>query len=121
MIGNMTAPNSRGGFYVGHRDRDGGIIVTRPDGSPLPLDPSLALWRHSPTGFQWGYLGSGPAQLALALLLDATGEPATAVELYQRFKAEVVSGWTGKGWALDHADVVAWAAEAAAAEAIARA
>ncbi len=25
---------------------------------------------HSPTGFKWGYSGSGPSQLALTLLLD---------------------------------------------------
>ena len=31
------------------------------------------MWRHSPTGFEWGFSGSGPAQLALALLLDHTG------------------------------------------------
>lgn len=33
---------------------------------------SLSLYtqvvNHSPTGFNWGYMGSGPAQLALALL-----------------------------------------------------
>jgi Family of unknown function (DUF6166) len=30
------------------------------------LNPRLDLWNHSPTGFEWGYGGSGPAQLALA-------------------------------------------------------
>ena len=30
------------------------------------LDPRFDLWNHSPTGFEWGYGGSGPAQLALA-------------------------------------------------------
>ena len=29
---------------------------------------------HSPTGLEWGYGGSGPADTALAILLDATGE-----------------------------------------------
>lgn len=33
------------------------------DGKPLELAPSLRLRRHSPTGFEWGYLGSGPASL----------------------------------------------------------
>lgn len=34
------------------------------------IDPaeSLAVRNHSPTGFAWGYGGSGPAQLALAVL-----------------------------------------------------
>lgn len=26
--------------------------------------------RHSPTGFQWGYMGSGPADTALSILVD---------------------------------------------------
>ena len=37
------------------------------------LDPSRSqqIFNHSPNGFSWGYGGSGPAQLALALLLEA--------------------------------------------------
>ena len=31
----------------------------RPDGEPLPLEPSLLVVSHSPTGFEWGYLGTG--------------------------------------------------------------
>ena len=37
---------------------------------------------HSPSGFEWGYLGSGPAQLALAILCDYLGEPQLAVRFY---------------------------------------
>jgi len=33
--------------------------------------PSLQFWKHSPDGFEWSYGGSGPAQLALAILLHA--------------------------------------------------
>jgi hypothetical protein len=39
------------------------------NGDPLP--PRLDLFNHSPAGFDWGYGGSGPAQLALAMLADA--------------------------------------------------
>ena len=37
-----------------------------------PLSPlkSQSIVNHSPDGFNWGYLGSGPAQLALAILLE---------------------------------------------------
>ena len=68
----MSAPAATG-CYVGLREATG-AAVTRPDGSPLELAPSLAVWRHSPTGFEWGFSGSGPAQLALALLLDHSGD-----------------------------------------------
>lgn len=36
----------------------------------VALDARLDLVNHSPTGFAWGYGGSGPAQLALAILAD---------------------------------------------------
>ena len=57
---------------------------------------SLAVRNHSPSGFAWGYLGSGPAQLALALLLRATGRERAERE-YQAFKQDVVAGWPGTG------------------------
>jgi hypothetical protein len=50
------------------------------------LDPRFDLRNHSPTGFAWGYGGSGPAQLALAILADAYGDDEIAQELYQDFK-----------------------------------
>jgi hypothetical protein len=50
---------------------DGPGLEMRP--RPRKLDPRLDLYNHSPTGFAWGYGGSGPAQLALALLADVLG------------------------------------------------
>jgi len=54
------------------------------------LDLRLDLANHSPTGFEWGYQGSGPAQLALAILADALGDE-DALRLYQEFKRQIVS------------------------------
>ena len=45
---------------------------------------------HSPTGFAWGYGGSGPAQLALAILLHLA-DRATAERFYQAFKWECIA------------------------------
>ena len=56
------------------------------------LDPRLDLADHSPTGFERGYGGSGPAQLSLALLADALGSDELALRHYQAFKSEVVAG-----------------------------
>jgi hypothetical protein len=64
------------------------------------LNPRLDLWNHSPTGFEWGYGGSGPAQLALALLADHLGDEDEAVALHQDFKREVVAGLPVRGWKL---------------------
>ncbi|MEW6657400.1 MAG: DUF6166 domain-containing protein [Thermodesulfobacteriota bacterium] len=60
------------------------------NGKPLPLAPSLKIRNHSPTGFSWGYLGSGPSQLALAILLDLYG-PEYALDCYMQFKEDVIS------------------------------
>jgi Family of unknown function (DUF6166) len=57
-----------------------------------PLNPRLDLYNHSPTGFEWGYCGSGPAQLALAILADHLADDQEALNLYQRFKWAVVVG-----------------------------
>ena len=60
------------------------------DGKPLDPGPSLKVWCHSPSGFNWGYEGSGPAQLALAILLLVTDE-STSSRLHQSFKQEVIA------------------------------
>lgn len=56
-----------------------------------PLRMRRDLRDHSPTGYCWGYLGSGPAALALALCADALGDDGRALRVYQTFKAKVVA------------------------------
>ena len=58
-------------FFKGER-RTGEANHVTLAGHPLRVEPSLVLRRHSPTGFEWGYGGSGPAQLALAILTTVT-------------------------------------------------
>ena len=81
-------------FYEGKREGYGVVVTV--DGRPLNL--RLDLWNHSPTGFEWGYGGSGPAQLALALLADCLGNDERAVQLHQEFKRQVVANLEGHGW-----------------------
>lgn len=57
------------------------------DGKLLSPLPSQLLHNHSPDGFNWGYGGSGPSQLALAVLLELTGGPGN----YQEFKWRVIA------------------------------
>lgn len=73
---------------------------------PLRLD----LWKHSPTGFEWGYGGSGPAQLSLALLADATGDDDLAVVYHQPFKWQVVAKLED-GWQLSSEQIMHWVSE----------
>ena len=74
---------------------------------PLPL--RLELRDHSPTGFGWGDDGSGPAQLALALLIDATGDETLAIRHYQAFKRRVVAAWK-ESWSITAEEVRAFVA-----------
>ena len=63
----------------------------RVDGTLLSPDRSQRVRNHSPDGFSWGYGGSGPSQLALALCL-ASGVPVDdAQRHYQKFKFQIVA------------------------------
>lgn len=99
--------------YKGVRDTSGTahVVKCHPGRDVMPrlaLKRSLKLRGHSPTGFEWGYGGSGPAQLALALLLDVTGDKALALEHYQDFKWQVVANLAHEGWNLPDADIQDW-------------
>lgn len=64
------------------------------------LDPRLDLANHSPTGLEWGYRGSGPAQLAIAILATRL-DPEEALQYYQTFKDLTVAALGGETWELD--------------------
>lgn len=77
--------------YIGFPNLDDDNVIVRVGSSAItqrdhPLRLRLDLANHSPTGFAWGYGGSGPAQLALAMLADHFGDDRKALRLYQRFK-----------------------------------
>lgn len=57
------------------------------DGKHLSPTVSQQFRNHSPDGFNWGYGGSGPAQLALAVMIRATGK----TENYQELKFKVIA------------------------------
>lgn len=61
---------------------------------------------HSPTGFNWGYGGSGPADLARSILWDYLGKEPSA-PLYQDFKWEFVEAWKDE-WQITSARIKKW-------------
>jgi hypothetical protein len=97
--------------YVGYRQRGRAIVEKQPGEERLTPERSLELANHSPSGFEVGYCGSGPAQLALALLLDYTDEEAVALAHYTEFKNEVVSQLdcdsADESWRLSGSDIEA--------------
>jgi hypothetical protein len=70
-----------------------------------PLDPRYDLRNHSPAGYEMGYSGSGPAQLALALLADALGDTDQAQEHYQKFKARVIAPIEGDAFEISQEEI----------------
>ena len=86
-------------------DREDIILWRTLEGEAHASVPHVA--RHSPTGIEWGYGGSGPADLALSVLLALTDQQA-AEALYQRFKHEVVAAVPEDGGVLRAADVRRW-------------
>lgn len=89
----------------GHFGVSSHVLVNR---VPLTPERSLQVRNHSPTGFNWGYAGSGPAQLALALLLEAGLSEGEALDLYQAFKFDVIARQPQNDLLLE-IDVKAWA------------
>lgn len=96
-------------IYRGERAEGGCVVTVQRGGESYPLDPRYDLRNHSPTGFGWGFNGSGPAQLALALLADALGDE-RAQRLYQDWKFKVVSR-LGDTWEMSREEVVRTALE----------
>jgi len=70
--------------YSGRRTHAGvEILVTDDRGEAKPLNPRTDIRNHGP-GLEWGYMGSGPAQLALAIIADHVAHrPADMVLLRQ--------------------------------------
>jgi hypothetical protein len=90
--------------YRGVRDDSGQthVMVEFSDGSLATPLPHIV--RHSPTGLEWGYGGSGPADLARSLIMDALGHDVHP-RVYQTFKAEIVASLDRSGFVLADADV----------------
>lgn len=72
------------------------------------LDFRLDLMRHSPCGFEWGYSGSGPHQLSLAILSVVFGDK-VALKLYGRFAREVISRLDRDSrWGMSERNILEW-------------
>jgi hypothetical protein len=80
---------------------------------PLYLDEV----NHSPTGFEWGYYGSGPTQLAYAILrsyyffvakFDIPDATRKAQKNAFQFKEGFVSKWHGDEWELTSEEITQW-------------
>lgn len=107
--------------------QDVGLVCERlADGRLACNIPQIFKW-HSPTGFECGYGGSGPADLALNVLAilipngsdgaegwriwDGQTVSATAGLLHQTFKDDFIAGMDRAGGKIAIEDIRAWIAE----------
>ena len=79
------------------------------------LDLHLELWNHSPTGFAWGYMGSGPTQLAKSMLYEfarysnIVNGQAFAEEHGYRFKETFIGRIPqGENWVITEENITDW-------------
>jgi hypothetical protein len=75
---------------LGVATEPGPVTVSTDGGNAVALNPRTDLVRHSEV-LNWGYYASGPAQLAVALLADALGIDALALDLCPFFKEAIVA------------------------------
>ena len=92
--------------------RNSANATVRIDGRRLDWETSPQVRNHSPTDIEWGYSGSGPAQLALAILLERSSRE-TAERLHQRFKDDFIARIRTAEWRLPVQTVDRWLCEQA--------
>ncbi|MFQ5957867.1 MAG: DUF6166 domain-containing protein [Alphaproteobacteria bacterium] len=82
--------------YKGARSPLGCVITV----NDVPLDPRADLQRVSDVEFEWGYDGTGPRRLALAVLADYLGDDQKALDFHQVFTETVIAELKGDEWTL---------------------
>ena len=110
-------------IYMGIKKGPGpqDVVVFYTDGSHQTR-PLRHIMRHSPDGFQWGYGGSGPADLALSILCDciigavpalfdnSTLNPKLAEKYYQLFKRKFIEP-ADRQLYIKESDLMRWISE----------
>jgi hypothetical protein len=105
--------------YAANRAETGARVFVYQGKASVELspEPSQAVRNHSPEGFSWGYGGSGPAQLALAILMDYFGNTVSPEEmvdsgLYHRFKDHFLLNSPDEGFRIREEEIYEWVAAA---------
>lgn len=79
------------GRYVGRRDDTGGNVLWWAPPGGAPRERLAPVHHRSVDGPNWGYEGNGPTDAAEAILLHATGDPASAERHARAFAADVLA------------------------------
>ncbi len=90
--------------FKGHKTLLGSRYVTYGE---VELPTMYELFPQSKDGFDWGYNGSGPTQLAFSMLYQLTNLE-FAKENASKFTNDVIRSLTSRDWLLSAADVFEW-------------
>lgn len=85
----------------------GNIVLERRNGYAFVNVPH-AIVKHSPSGFEWGYAGSGPAEAALNILFAVTKNKETAEKYHQFFKMDFLIDMPEEGGIIKKEDILTW-------------
>jgi hypothetical protein len=108
-----------GKVYIGKRHPEHGFLIVTIGYNGKPLTSLPHYVKHSPAGFECGYSGSGPADLARCILIDHLDRHSLAeresvvvgVETrYQDFKAEVIAALDRESFELSAEEIDDWLA-----------
>lgn len=106
----MTSKTAK--YYIGERSERGADVYVRviSDDNEAGREYQLPHHvRHSPTGFEWGYGGSGPGELARCILIDFfDGDTERADACYQDFKSDIIAPIKDDCWTISSADIEKW-------------
>lgn len=86
------------------------IVCRRADDGTANVNVPHRIVDHSPAGFEWGYGGSGPAELALNILSLFVGEEA-AYPHHQEFKRAFIEAMPEAGGTIKKEAVEEWLRE----------
>ena len=100
------------------------VVVSSDQGrGNLISSPLHHVVKHSPSGFEWGYAGSGPADTSLSILADYFGERPTKDDvyygrgkavhpsLYQQFKRDFIAPAAKEGFTITSDQIKDWLAK----------
>ena len=87
------------------------LLWRDPNGTARVFGLDVRCITNSPTGIEWGYAGSGPADLALSILLDRCGDLDWALQHHQVFKGDAVVSIPKRGGMISADYIQRWIAE----------
>lgn len=90
-----------------HTLKHEGLIMRRDEGRAV-VNVSQSIVSHSPDGFEFGYGGSGPADLALNVVYYLTGDKKLAEKLHQEFKFTFIAKVPREGGTIAYNDMMNW-------------